>query len=51
MTPVVLSHWPLSVDSLQQMGLRLLYRSPHGFFWPYEDLYVYGDSDVPKTAS
>ncbi len=25
-------------------------QSPHGFFWPYEDLYVYGDGDVPKTA-
>jgi len=48
---VVLSHWPLSADNLRQMGLRLLYRSPHGFFWPYEDLYVYGDSDVPKMAS
>jgi hypothetical protein len=51
MTPVVLSHWPLSVDSLQQMGLRLLYRSPRGFFWPYEDLYVYGDNSLPKTGS
>jgi hypothetical protein len=50
MTPVVLSHWPLSVDSLQQMGLRLLYRSPHGFFWPYEDLYVYGESSPPKDG-
>jgi hypothetical protein len=51
MTPVVLSHWPLSVDSLQQMGLRPLYRSPHGFFWPYEDMYVYGDNGLPKTES
>jgi len=39
------------VDSLQQMGLRPLYRSPHGFFWPYEDLYVYGDNGLSKTAS
>jgi hypothetical protein len=50
-TPVVLSHWPLSADNLRQMGLRLLYRSPHGFFWPYEDLYVYGDNSLPKTGS
>jgi hypothetical protein len=51
MTPVVLSHWQLSVDNLRQMGLRPLYRSPHGFFWPYEDLYVYGDKSLPKAAS
>jgi hypothetical protein len=47
--PVVLSHWQLSGDNLQQMGLRLLFTSPHGVFWPYEDLYVYGDSRGPKA--
>ena len=51
MTPVVLSHWPLSADNLRQMGFRLLYQSPHGFFWSYEDLYVYGDNSLPKTES
>jgi hypothetical protein len=47
--PVVLSHWALSDLSLKQMGLRLLYTSPKGMFWQYEDLYVYGDSPAPKT--
>jgi hypothetical protein len=47
--PVVLSHWQLSSDSLQLMGLRLVFTSPHGVFWPYEDLYVYGDSSGPKS--
>jgi hypothetical protein len=31
------------------MGLRMLFTSPHGVFWPYEDLYVYGDSRGPKA--
>jgi len=26
------------------MGIQLLYASPHGMFWPFEDLFVYGES-------
>jgi hypothetical protein len=47
--PVVLSHWQLSGGNLQQMGLRLVFTSPHGAFWPYEDLYVYADTGGPKN--
>jgi hypothetical protein len=49
--PVVLSHWQLSGDNLQQMGLRLVFTSPHGVFWPYEDLYAYSDTSGAKTEA
>jgi hypothetical protein len=49
--PVVLSHWQLSGDNLQQMGLRLVFTSPHGVFWPYEDLYAYSDASFANTET
>jgi hypothetical protein len=33
------------------MGIQLLYTSPHGEFWPDEDLYVYGDNNFAMTKS
>jgi hypothetical protein len=49
--PVILSHWTLSDDNLQRMGLRLVYTSPHGVFWPYEDLYAYSDASCANTEA
>jgi hypothetical protein len=42
-SPVVVSHQQLPRESLKQMGIQLLYTSPHGMFWPFEDLFVYGE--------
>ena len=50
-SPVVISHQQLSVESRRQMGIQLLYTSPHGEFWPDEDLYVYGDNNFVMTKS
>jgi hypothetical protein len=49
--PVVISHQQLSVESRRQMGIQLLYTSPHGEFWPDEDMYVYGDNNFVMTKS
>jgi hypothetical protein len=43
-SPIVVSHQHLPGESLKQMGIQLLYTSPHGMFWPFEDLFVYGES-------
>ena len=40
-SPLVLTHWQLPPVDLAQMHLALIYTSQRGFFWPYEDLYVY----------
>jgi hypothetical protein len=39
----VVSHQHLPGESLKQMGIQLLYTSPHGMFWPFEDVLVYGE--------
>ncbi len=44
--PVVLSRWAIPPDRLKALGLRLIYTSPHGTFWP-EDMLVYGDDSSP----
>ena len=49
--PVVISSWKIPDDDLQPLGLRLLYVSPHGLFWPKEDLFVYDSSDVPAIGA
>jgi len=43
--PVVISYWKLGQDSLQRLGLRLVYVSPNGWFWRNENLFVYDSGD------
>jgi len=43
--PVVISNWEIEEKSRQQLGLRLLYTSPHGWYWKDGNLYVY-DSEA-----
>jgi hypothetical protein len=31
---------------LARVHMSLLHTSQHGFFWPYEDVYVYGGQPV-----
>ena len=41
-SPVLLSQWQLDDATLRQIGMRLMYTSPHGWAWETEDLFVYG---------
>ena len=51
-SPVVVSHQQLPSESLKLMGIQLLYTSPHGMFWPFEDVFVYGDNNSsPKRSA
>jgi len=50
-SPVVVSHQQLPSESLKLMGIRLLYTSPHGMFWPFEDVFVYGDNSSSQKRS
>ena len=52
--PIVVSNWKLNDDSLHQLGLRLLYTSPEGWYWKYGNLFVYdsnGSADGGNTPS
>jgi len=50
-SPVVVSHQQLPSESLKLMGIQLLYTSPHGMFWPFEDVFVYGDNSSSLKRS
>jgi hypothetical protein len=49
-SPLLVSHVQLFRENLQKFGMTQLYESPHGAFWPYEDLYVYGESSGPQAS-
>jgi len=48
-SPIVLTHWKLQPEALEHVHMALLYTSRRGFFWPYEDLYVYSDTSGPRN--
>jgi hypothetical protein len=43
--PVVVSEWRLSQEETQRLGLQLIFRSPGGWFWADEDVFVYQSVD------
>jgi hypothetical protein len=44
--PIVATHWLLSDESMKRMGVKLLYSPAKAFYWPWEDLWVYGDKGL-----
>ena len=48
LSPLLIVASNLGEPNYQQLGLQLLYTSPHGWFWSGENLSVYGESDVAK---
>ena len=48
-SPVLISQWRLGSADLQNLGLQLLYTSPHGWAWDNENVYVYGTAGELTT--
>ena len=54
-SPVLISKWRLAPTDLDNLRLRLLYTSPHGWAWDNENVFVYGsdgeaNGGVSETA-
>jgi hypothetical protein len=50
--PIVISNSSLQEDELKRLGLRLIYTSPHGWYWKDEDIFVYNSGgDATEEGS
>jgi hypothetical protein len=43
--PVVISEWKLTQEETQRLGLQLRFRSPGGWFWADENVFVYQSAE------